>query len=139
MKNVLTPALLATMVALPAFAQPLVPGDPTGGNMQQIPIESGEGPPTEDGQSIMPDGTTVSDPSTPASAASAGFVSGSNVRVRLPDGKLTEIPDSAETPWYRTDTMKGYTNYYFDPANGIYVVRGDNNPSNWPKKNWGVE
>lgn len=132
MKNVLNTTLLALTIALPAMAQPVTPGETTNGNMQQLPVQAGDGPSTAEGQKVMPDGSTVSDPSTPGAAAGG-------VQVRMPDGKLVDIPDSADTPWYRNEQMQGYTSYYFDPANRVYVVRGENAPDNWPKKNWGVE
>lgn len=131
MKNVLTPALLATLIALPVLAQPATPGEPTGGNMQQMPTSTGSSMPVEDeGQSTMPNGDVVGT-SQPTTAG--------QVRVRMPDGKLVDIPNTGDTPWYRSADMKGYTSYYFDPANGVYVVRGNEAPANWPKKNWGVE
>jgi hypothetical protein len=142
MKNVLTtaliitPALILSAMATAVWAQPVTPGTPSGGNMQQLPVQTGEGQSiqtdNQNGQRVMPDGTTVSDPTLPATAAGS-------VRVRMPDGKLVDIPSSGDTPWYRSEQMQGYTSYYFDPANRVYVVRGDKNPDNWPKKNWGVE
>lgn len=135
MKNVLTPILIATPVLIfvamagAALAQPATPGQPTGGNMQQMPTET-PAEVVEEGESVMPDGAMVGtmQPTT-----------GGQVRVRMPDGKLLDIPDSADVPWYRNEQMGSYTSYYFDPANRVYVVRDGKKPANWPDKNWGVE
>lgn len=142
MKNVLTPvlapALLATLLAVPAMAQVATPANPTGGNMDETPLESGTPVPLEGGQEV-PLSTLNNELGAPPTEIQNTAVSTANVRVRMPSGELTEIPDSAETPWYRTEKMRGFTNFYFDPANRVYVVRGESNPSNWPKKNWDVE
>jgi len=47
---------------------------------------------------------------------------GSTVKVKLADGKIITVADSAASPWSRSPDLKGYDRFTFDPVNNIYVA-----------------
>lgn len=61
---------------------------------------------------------------------------GSAVKVRLPDGKVISVNDSADTPWNRSEELKGYDRFTFDPVNNVFVAgKGDKEfDNNWDDK-----
>ena len=66
---------------------------------------------------IPQDGVIVGDEAATPDVEAAGSVS-----VKLPDGTVVNIPDSADAPWNRDPRLQGYDRFTFDPVNNTFVA-----------------
>ena len=73
---------------------------------------------TEYSETVVPvEGMVIGDEAATPDVEATG-----SVRVKLPDGKIVSVADSADTPWTKTAQMRGFDRFTFDPINNLFVA-----------------